>query len=669
MLKYIFTFLLLVALGIVGWILKLYSDIRHDIDKVVNYNPPKTTQFYDKHGELIANIFDKEHRLYVKYEDIPARVVEALVAIEDTHFFEHQGINPDAISRAMIKNIKAMKYLEGASTLTQQLIKSVVLTREKKLIRKIKEALLSVRLETILTKEEILERYLNQVYFGHSYYGIRTAAQGYFRKNLYELNIKEIAILVGLPKAPSFYDPTRNLKFALTRANQVITRMHKIGWINKNEYESAINYIPEVYNDTLTKNQAPYIIDYALKLLQKDIKDIRTGGYKINLTIDLYAQEIARNALKVGYDGIIDRDLQLQKNPKNNVLKNGDTEIPVEEGYFTQTLNGAIVSIENNTGKILALVGGVDYKDSPFNRAIQSQRQAGSAVKPFLYQTALNFGYSPASELIDIGRTYEYKDNDGEEKKWQPKNYGGKFKGLVTLRNSLIRSRNLATINLVTDVGIADMYKGLESFGITNVPRDLSIALGSFSISPLDLTKAYSAFSNNGVQVTPYLINSIVDFEGNTTNFEPIEKYVNSPEQNFLMQSILNDVVNKGTGRRAKVNGIELAGKTGTTNDNIDAWFCGFSPTIQTIVWYGKDNNTAMRKTEGGGTTAAPAFAYFYEKYLEIHPEIDREFKKPENVKSSIIYGRQEYYTDISPLPEIKIPTTPQNPDEEVIEF
>ncbi len=669
MIKYIFTFLLIIIIVVAGWILKLYSEIRHDVDSVVNYNPPKTTQFYDKNGNLVANIFDKEHRLYVKYSDIPARVIEALVAIEDTNFFEHQGVNPDAISRAMIKNIKAMKYVEGASTLTQQLIKGVVLSREKKLIRKIKEALLSIRLETILTKEEILERYLNQVYFGHNYYGIKTAAQGYFRKNLYELNLKEIAILVGLPKAPSFYAPTRNLKFSLARANQVIKRMHKLGWINETEYEEGINYIPTVYNDTLTKNQAPYIVDYALKLLQKDIKDIKTGGYKIDLTIDLNAQKIARDALKVGYEGIIKRDEKLQKNPKNNVLKKGEEEIPVEEKYFVETLNGALVSIENNTGKILALVGGVDYKTSSFNRAIQSKRQPGSAVKPFLYQTALNIGYSPASKLADIGRTYDYTDDKGEKKKWQPKNYGGKFKGLITLRESLMKSRNLATINLVTEVGISEMYKGLQSFGIKDIPRDLSITLGSFSISPFELSKAYSVFSNNGIQVNPYLITSITDFKGNTINFEPQENYVNSPEQTFLMQSILKDVVKRGTGRRARVKDIELAGKTGTTNNNIDAWFCGFSPTIQTIIWYGKDNNTPMRKSEGGGTTAAPAFSYFFKKYLEIHPEIERKFKKPENVKTSIVRGKKEYYTEISPLPEIKAPIMIQNPNEEVIEF
>jgi len=665
MMKYIFTLLLLICIGVAGWLLSLYNDIRGDLDKVINYNPPKTTQFFDRDGKLIANIFNKEHRLYVKYEDIPARVVEALVAIEDTHFFEHHGVNPDAISRAMIKNIKAMKYVEGASTLTQQLIKSIVLTREKKLMRKIKEALLAIKLETVLTKEQILERYLNQVYFGHSYYGIRTAAQGYFRKDLFELNLKEIAILVGLPKAPSFYDPTRNLKFTLTRANQVINRMHKLGWINEEEYNYSINYIPTVYNDTLTKNKAPYIVDYALKILHKDIKDIRSGGYKVNLTVDLDAQQIAREALKFGYDKILQRDEKLQKNPRNNIDSKGNK---VEEGYFVNELNGALISIENSTGKILAMVGGVDYKKSSFNRVVQSVRQPGSAAKPFLYQTALDLGYSPASQLVDIGRTYNYKVN-GEEKKWQPKNYGGKFKGIITLRESLIKSRNLATINLVTELGINEVYKSLENFGISGMPKDLSIALGSFSISPFNLSKAYSSFSNDGIQVTPYIINSITNSKGETINFEPQVKYVDSPEQIFLMKSILQDVVKKGTGRRARVDGIQLAGKTGTTNNNMDAWFCGFSPTIQTIVWYGKDDNTPMRRSEGGGSTAGPSFAYFYKKYLEIHPEIQRTFQVPKNVKSSFINGYEEYYTQTSPLPKTQMPIENETPNGEVIEF
>ena len=219
MMKFIFGLFIIAGLAVAGWLYNLYDEIKHDVDIVINYAPKQSTQFFDKDGNLIANTFKEENREYVKYDDIPARIIEGLVAIEDTQFFEHSGINPDAISRAIIKDIKAGGFVEGASTLTQQLIKMLILTREKKLLRKVKEALLAIRLETILTKEEILERYLNHVYFGHGYYGIKTAAKGYFNKDLYELSLKEMAILVGLPRAPSFYDPTKNLKISLARAN------------------------------------------------------------------------------------------------------------------------------------------------------------------------------------------------------------------------------------------------------------------------------------------------------------------------------------------------------------------------------------------------------------------------------------------------------------------
>ncbi len=657
MLKYIFGFFLLVGLAILGWLYVLYDEIKDDVYKVVNYSPKQRTQFFDKNGVLIANTFVGENREYVKYDDIPAKIIEGLVAIEDTQYFEHIGINPDAISRAIIKDIKARAFVEGASTLTQQLIKMLVLSREKKIIRKIKEALLAIRLETILTKEEILERYLNHVYFGHGYYGIRTAARGYFNKDLYELSLKEMAILVGLPRAPSFYAPTKNLKISLARANQVITRLDTLGWINKDQYEDAIKEVPKIYKQTLTKNKAPYIIDYVLKTLKDDIPDIKSGGYKIKLTIDLEAQEIARKALRLSHEEAVKRDLNFRKNSKNS---NDDS--------YIKSLNGAVVSIESSTGKILALVGGIDYKKSMFNRAVQSKRQPGSAIKPFLYQTALNEGLNPASQLIDISRTYDYQVG-GVNKKWQPKNYGGNFKGVVNLRESLVFSRNLSTINLATDTGVDIMYKGLESYGFKDLPNDLSITLGTMSVTLLELSEYYSVFANNGTQVKPYIIEQITNKAGETITFEPKTKEVNTPEQTFLITSILRDVVNRGTARRAKVAGIELAGKTGTTNNNVDAWFCGYSPSIQTIVWFGNDNNKPMRKTETGGKIAAPVFSYFNKNYLESHPEIPRSFIKPTKVYSSKINGKIEYYTETSPLPEIEIEIPPENPGEEVIEF
>ncbi|MDD2888795.1 MAG: PBP1A family penicillin-binding protein [Aliarcobacter sp.] len=657
MIKYIFGLFIILGLALAGWLYNLYDEIKHDVDIVVNYSPKQSTQFFDKNGKLIANTFKEENREYVKYDDIPARIIEGLVAIEDTQFFEHHGINPDAISRAIIKDIKAGGFVEGASTLTQQLIKMLILTREKKLLRKVKEALLAIRLETVLTKEEILERYLNHVYFGHGYYGIKTAAKGYFNKDLYELSLKEMAILVGLPRAPSFYDPTKNLKISLARANQVITRLNTLGWINNEQFENSMKEIPEIFNQTLTKNKAPYAVDYAISLLSNDIPDILYGGYKVYLTIDLDAQEIAQDAIKKAYDDALKRDLDFRK-----------SERKPDDDTYVKELNGAIISMESSTGKILAFSGGIDYNQSVFNRAFQSRRQPGSSIKPFLYQVALNNGYNPASQLIDISRTYNYTVG-GVEKKWQPKNYGGKFEGVVTLRDSLTESRNLSTLNLVTDVGIHTVTEELKNFGLKDVEENLSITLGSMSVSPIEFTEAYSMFSNNGTQVKPYIIEQIVNKSGQSLTFEPQTKELQKPEQIYLMTSILTDVVAKGTGKGAQVPGIELAGKTGTTNDNIDAWFCGYSPSIQTIIWFGKDNNTPMRKTETGGKIAAPAFSYFYKKYLEIHPEIPRTFAMPQNVYTTTVNGKNEFYTDTSPIPDEEIQVQPETKNGEVMEF
>lgn len=632
--KIIILFIILGIFALVA-LLFLYSQIRFDVDKIVNYKPSLTTQFFDKNGKHLGNIFDKENRLYVKYNAIPPRITEALVAIEDTNFFEHEGVNVDAILRAIIKDIKAMALVEGASTLTQQLVKTMVLTRDKKLIRKLKEILLSLRLESLLTKEEILERYFNQVYFGHGYYGIKTAALGYFHKELDQLNMKEIAILVGLPRAPSFYDPTKNLKYSLIRANQVIKRLKTLGWINDTEYDIAINYIPTIYNDTLSLNKTPYILDTAIHELKNDVEDLKSGGYKIELTVDLEAQKIAKDALRYGYEKILKRD------------KHIDTEKST-----TKTLNGAIVVLENNTGAILSMVGGIDYKQSSFNRARQSMRQPGSSIKPFLYQVALNLGYSTASNLVDISRTYKYRSKTNKQKTWQPRNYEKNFKGLVSFRYALVHSRNLATINLVTDIGIDILHKELLRYGFEKIPFDLSITLGSFGISPLDLSEKYTIFSNNGIMVKPYLIKSITNRYEQTIVFEKEEQYIMASDQTYLMTSILHDVVQKGTGRNAKIKGLDTVGKTGTTNNNIDAWFCGYSPSLQTLVWYGNDDNKPMGRRETGGRTAAPAFAYFYKHWLKHHPEIPRRFQKPESVFTKKFNGTNEIFTKTSDMPK-----------------
>ncbi|RAX53279.1 PBP1A family penicillin-binding protein [Helicobacter sp. 11-8110] len=627
-LRIFFASCIIAFIAIIIFVSQFYYEIHKDTDKIVEYNPPITTQIFDRKGRLIANLFDKEFRFYAKFEEIPPRLIEALLAIEDTLFFEHPGVNLDAIMRAMLKNIKSGGYVEGGSTITQQLIKNVALTRDKTIERKLKEVLLAFQLETILSKEQILERYLNHTYFGHGFYGIKTASQGYFRKEMDELTLKEIAILVSLPRAPSFYDPTKNYDFSLARANNVLQRMEELGWISKEQLDKGIAESPKVYDDTLTQNISPYVVDEVQRQL-KDVADLKSAGYKIYLNIDLDYQEIAQESLLVGYEQILSRHKNDEK--------------------IQEKLNGAFVALENKTGKILALVGGVDYQKSHFNRATQSKRQIGSSVKPFLYLSALNSGLGQNYRIPDITRTYEYR-NGGVGKKWQPKNYTPNINGYVTLKEALRKSLNLATINLVEEVGFDKIYGEILNYGFSNVPKDLTISLGSFGSSPLEMAKNFMVFSNYGRVIDPRLIDRIIDNQGNTTYFQEEITDLNTPQQSFLVVDMLRDAVRNGTGRRAKVNGIELAGKTGTTNENVDAWFCGFSPSIEVVVWYGKDDNTAMGAGETGGIAPASTFAYFFERILTIDPGLEREFKIPEGVRSQVIEGEMIYYTDKSPL-------------------
>ena len=650
------TFITLLILGflspfiILGYYLMAYD---YDISSLVDYKPKQTSRIYDKNGEKIANIFDKQHRYYASFSEIPPRIVEALVAIEDTTFFEHSGVNFDAIFRAIIKDIKARKMVEGASTITQQLVKNKLLTREKKLSRKIKELIYSYKLENALTKEQILERYLNEIYFGHGYYGVKTAADGYFHKKLSDLTLKEMAILVGLPKAPSTYAPTKNYDISMGRANRVITRMHTLGWIDDATFEKALAETPVVYDDTLTQNKAPFIVDeVARRFREMGLDDLKTGGYEIYTTIDLKLQDVARQSLKYAYTSALKRiDKYKEKDEKDlqKALANADEEFKVQDVNVSQ-LNGALVSIDSKSGDILALVGSVDYKKSSYNRATQGRRQPGSAFKPFIYQVAIDLGYSGATKLVDIAQTYEYEKN-GKEMKWQPRNYEKNYKGLITLREALIHSRNLATINLVNDIGLSQLLKELKKFHIKHLPNDLSIALGTMSMSPLELAQYYTSFSNYGIQVKPHLIASID--QGGSTIYEKqdISYYITAPTQAFIMTTILRDVVQRGTGRRARVRGIELAGKTGTTNNNVDAWFAGYSPTIETVVWFGNDDNTPMYHKETGGRVSGPAFAYYFRNVLKLYPQIKRKFDVPEGIIKVDINGKKEYFSDISKPP------------------
>ena len=609
-----------------------YEEISLDADKLINYKPETSSMIYDRNGKMLAYVFKDQHRLYARYDEIPGFLVEGLVAMEDTQFFEHNGVNPDAILRAVVKDIQAGSFVEGGSTLTQQLIKNKVLSNEKKLARKIKEAILALKIEHELSKEDIIERYLNEISYGNNYFGVKTAANGYFHKEMNALSLKEMAILVGLPNAPSFYNPLRHYKRALNRANNVLYRMKSIGWISKNDYLKAVKEAPKVYKTSLTQNIAPEIVDEVLRRFKGKLGDIRTGGYKIYTTIDMKQQAIAKEAVNYAYKKALKK---YHENPKNS------------------SLNVAFVAVESSTGDILAMVGGVDYKKSAFNRVTQAERQPGSAFKPFIYQTALDMGYNPASPLTDLARTFQYYYK-GKPKIWSPKNYEHDFKGFISLREALVHSRNLATINLVSDLGVSTIRKRLAFLDVPHIPRDMSIALGNLGLSPLKMAQIFSVFANKGDMIAPRLVSKIISKEGAViyeTRPKEIEDFT-TPEQAYLMTDVLKDVVKRGTGRNARVEGIELAGKTGTTNNNIDAWFCGYSPTIETIVWFGRDDNTRIGRGATGGATAAPAFAYYYKKLLALYPDTKRTFDIPKGVFKGEYEGKSELYTLNSPLPD-----------------
>ena len=638
LLRIIALFFIIMIIAVAVGYFYISKEFKYDIDKLLVYNPNLTTKIYDRNGELISNIIGEKHRTYAPFKEMPSRLIEAVVAIEDTTFFEHNGINPEAILRAVMKDIKHRKLTEGASTLTQQLVKLTLLSNEKKLKRKLNEAILAMKLETKLSKEDIIERYLNEVFYGHHYYGVKTAAKGYFRKDLSDLNLKEIAILAGIPQRPSAFDPTRHLDLSLSRANTVLNRMYTLGWISKEEFEKYQALRPKVYNDTLTQNKAPFIASEVLKRLQRDYPDIKTGGYSVYTTIDLEAQEIAQRSLKNAYTEILIRGEKYNsKVSDEDLVDYGD-------------LNGAMVVMESKTGEVLALVGGVDYTKSVFNRAIQGKRQPGSSFKPFLYLAALNSGYSTQSKLTDISRSFSYKDQD-EDKEWRPNNYEKNFEGLIPLREALVHSRNLATINMVNELGLSSVHRDIGKMGFRNLPNDLSISLGTFSISPLEFAKMWSILANAGTRVEPLLIKKVVSNDGGVKEFEGQRAEITTPAQAFLVTSILEDVVRRGTGRRARVSGLALAGKTGTTNGYKDAWFCGYSPEIETLVWFGKDNNGRMGR-ETGGKAAGPAFAQFYREYYALHPEMKQEFDVPSGVREVRLSAkRSEYYTDISSPP------------------
>ena len=723
-------FILALSLGLFTGIFILvvlwaFSNNLPDYKFLKNYKPPVSSKVYSGEGELVSD-FSSEKRIFIPYKAIPNKVINSFLSAEDKNFFSHPGVDAKGVLRAVLNNISnvfASKRLEGASTITQQVAKNFLLTNEVSFNRKLKEAILAFRIERALSKERILELYLNQIYLGEGTYGVASASLEYFDKSISELNYNEAALLAALPKAPSRYNPYKNIKLAKFRRNLVLKNLLENNYINKKKFDKFYNS-----KILLKKRKKIFLEDtrYYVEDIRKDVIDkfgfekVYKQGLNINTPINLELQKIATQSLRKGlikYDkrkgwrgplankrkhdnwnnGLEKFKLEKSINWKLAIVKKIEkfsTEIETEDAIegiikyeniswtkkdFSELLkigdivyvknisknifslqqlpevNGGIVVMDPFTGRVLALSGGFSFKKSEFNRSTQASRQPGSAFKPFIYALALENGYTPSTLILDAPLVLK---QGSDLKMWKPENYGKKFYGPSTLRMGLEKSRNLMTVRIAQNLGLKKIVSFSKKLGIYENPSELlSISLGSAETTLLKLTSAYSSFVNGGKLVKPIMIDRIQDSEGNTIlnnemrecincdqisylsdNYPKIEdkfEQIFSPETAYQMTSILEGTVQNGTGKNLKDLNLDLAGKTGTTNGNSDAWFIGFTSKLAIGVYVGSDNPKSLGRYETGAKTALPIFKSFVKKAVK--KEDARPFKVAKNILMKVI--------------------------------
>ena len=715
--------LLLVTILIVLW---SFSNSIPDYGFLKNYKPPVSSKMYSGEGDLVAD-FSKEKRIFIPYEAIPKNVINSFLAAEDKNFFSHPGVDAKGLIRAVINNIDNIlnsKRLEGASTITQQVAKNFLLTNEVSINRKIKEAILAFRIERALSKERILELYLNQIYLGSGAYGVAAASLEYFDKSIKELNYNEAALLAALPKAPSKYNPYRNKELAKFRRNLVLNNLYENNFISEKKYlefkdkQIELKKIKKVF----LEDSQYYIEDVRKKIIdQLTYEKVYNQGYNINTPINLELQKIVTQSLRNGliaYDrrkgwrgslknirytdkwpdkieknfrleksigwqiaivkkvnqfnavieteknlnGTIEyKDISWTKKDFKDLLKIGDVIYvkKINKNFFSleqlPKINGGAVVIDPYTGRVLALSGGFSFKNSEFNRVSQALRQPGSAFKPFVYALALENNYTPSSIVLDAPLVL---DQGVDLKKWKPENYGKKFYGPSTLRVGLEKSRNLMTVRIAQNLGIDKITNFTKEIKIYKEPEKLlSISLGSAETTLLSLTSAYCSFVNGGKLIKPILIDRIQDGEGNTIINNENRKCINcdkisftskefpkigdnyqqilSTQTAYQITSLLQGAVERGTGKKLKKLGLNLAGKTGTTNDNTDAWFIGFTSNLVVGVYVGMDNPKPLGKFETGSKAALPIFEEFVKKAIKKSDA--RPFKVPKDITLMVI--------------------------------
>jgi len=598
-------------------------------DVTAVYHPPaQATRIYAASGELVASLY-RENRIPIPLEAVPRHVRQAVLAIEDARFYQHPGVDLTGIARAIWHNIRSGEIVEGGSTITQQLARTLFLSQERVLSRKLAEIVLALEIERRLTKDEILERYLNEVYFGQGAYGIEMAARVYFGKPARELTLGEGAVLAGIIRAPSAYSPHTNPQAARRRARLVIDRMVQLGMITPAQAGAVLRH-PVTFtppaNAGLVGIRAPYFISFVLPQLLGRFGEelVYRGGLSVYTTLDTRLQALAEKVVRRGIDEGLAAGLR--------------------------TSQAALVALDPRTGHVRAMIGGYDFDQTQFNRAWQARRQPGSAFKPFIYVTALANGVPPSRVLVDAPVAYRIPGAGV----WRPKNYDRRFRGPITLRRALEHSVNVPAVRMLSELGPDRVIEYARRMGISSDLRPhLSLALGTSEVTPLEMASAYGVLANLGVRVAPVAILKVTDASGKVLyEHFPDREIALAPPVAYLMTDILKGVITRGTGRAANI-GRPAAGKTGTTDDYRNAWFIGYTPTLVAAVWVGNDDNTPMRRVVGGGLPAK-IWAAFMRSALEGVPPED--WPRPDGV---VVRGGELYIRGTEPTPPPPPPPSP----------
>ncbi|MBP0017651.1 MAG: penicillin-binding protein 1A [Cyanobacteria bacterium SBLK] len=582
-----------VAGGLVGLAISFRN--LPDVRVLRNFVPTETSYIYDIKGKLLDSLHGEHNREVIKLDEVSPELKRAVLAIEDSHFYLHDGINPNSIGRALLVNMKRGAVVEGGSTITMQLVKNLFLSRQRTVSRKLAEAVLAIRVEQIFTKDQVLEMYLNNIYWGHNSYGAETAAQSYFGKSAKDLNLAESSMMAGLIQAPEDYSPFIDYKETKRRQSLVLQRMQGLGWITAKQAEDAKKAKLLINQPTAWKtSELPYITEAVVAELQQRFGEdaVLKGGMRVQTTVDYNFQKMAEENVARAHQRLIARGL-----------------------YADQV---ALVAVDPRTHYVKAMVGGVNYKKSQFNRAIQSLRQPGSAFKPFVYYAAFASGrYTPYSTIEDK----EVKYRDGSIY-YEPQNYGGNFAGTVSLRTAIVTSLNIPAVKIGQAIGIDKVIEICRTLGIES-PLDpvISLPLGSIGVTPMEMAGAYATFASNGWHSTPTVIARVTDSSGNVLlDNTPKPKLVLDPWATASLTGTLKGVLQGGGTAPAAAIGRPAAGKTGTTTSERDVWFVGYVPQLSVSVWIGNDNYRPLGRGVTGGGYAAPIWRGFMREALRNEP-------------------------------------------------